>query len=252
MDSLAATTSVRLDSKILRGHKVPLRAKLELINKLRSRDKSGCGSKTRGGGMGRWLRKLTAAGTATMLAWASGCVTPPPSMPPTIPLLSPEPQVAIENPLWLPSGPNAYGAVFEKIEDIMTEYFEIRYSNRYDGRIDTYPRVAPGFERPWQPGSPDFYGRLHATLQSIRHRGEVQIETAKDGGFFVKVVIYKELEDLARPIQATSGAAAFRTDITVERQFEVIEPFIFETTWIPMGRDTKIEQVILERLKKCF
>ncbi len=185
-----------------------------------------------------------------MLAWASGCVTPPPTMPTTI--LSPEPQVAIENPLWLPSGPNAYGAVFEKIEDIMTEYFDIRYSNRYDGRIDTYPRMAPGFERPWQPGSPDFYGRLHATLQSIRHRGEVQIETAKDGGFFVKVVIYKELEDLPRPVQATSGAAAFRTDITVERQFEVIEPFIFETTWIPMGRDTKIEQVILERLKKCF
>jgi hypothetical protein len=200
--------------------------------------------------MRRWLRKLTAAGTASVLAWSSGCVTLPNTS--GTPLQSLEPQTAIENPLWLPSGPNAYGAIFEKVEDIMTEYFDIRYSNRYDGRIDTYPRVAPGFEQPWKSGSPDFYGRLHATLQSIRHRGEVQIETAKDGGFFVKVVIYKELEDLARPIRSTDGAAAFRTDLTVERQFEVIEPFIFETTWIPMGRDTKIEQVILSRLKKCF
>ena len=200
--------------------------------------------------MRRWLRKLTAAGTASVLAWAPGCVTLPNTS--GTPLQSLEPQTAIENPLWLPSGPNAYGAIFEKVEDIMTEYFDIRYSNRYDGRIDTYPRVAPGFEQPWKSGSPDFYGRLHATLQSIRHRGEVQIETAKDGGFFVKVVIYKELEDLARPIRSTDGAAAFRTDLTVERQFEVIEPFIFETTWIPMGRDTKIEQVILARLKKCF
>lgn len=200
--------------------------------------------------MRRWLRKLTAAGTASLLAWSSGCV-PLPTTSGT-PLQALDPQPAIENPLWLPSGPNAYGAIFEKVEDIMTEYFDIRYSNRYDGRIDTYPRVAPGFEQPWKSGSPDLYGRLHATLQSIRHRGEVQIETAKDGGFFVKVVIYKELEDLARPIRSTDGAAAFRTDLTVERQFEVIEPFIFETTWIPMGRDTKIEQVILSRLKKCF
>lgn len=200
--------------------------------------------------MRRWLRKLTAAGTASLLAWAPGCVTLPNTS--GTPLQSLEPQKAIENPLWLPSGPNAYGAIFEKVEDIMTEYFDIRYSNRYDGRIDTYPRVAPGFEQPWKSGSPDLYGRLHATLQSIRHRGEVQIETAKDGGFFVKVVIYKELEDLARPIRSTDGAAAFRTDLTVERQFEVIEPFIFETTWIPKGRDTPIEQVILARLKKCF
>jgi hypothetical protein len=200
--------------------------------------------------MRRWLRKLTAAGTASVLAWSAGCVTPPPTVP--VAVQSPDPQTALENPLWLPSGPNAYGAVFEKIEDIMTEYFEIRYSNRYDGRIDTYPKVAPGFERPWQPGSPNLYERLHATLQSVRYRGEVQIETAKDGGFFVKVVVYKELEDLARPIRATDGAAAFRTDVTVERQFEVIEPFIFETTWIPMGRDTPIEQAILQRLRKCF
>ena len=200
--------------------------------------------------MVRWWHKLAAAGTAGLLAWSSGCDSMPPVNQAGI--LTEQPKTAIENPLWLPSGPNTYGAIFEKVEDIMTEYFEIRYSNRYDGRIDTFPRIAPGFERPWKAGSPDFYGRLHATLQSIRHRGEVQIETAKDGGFFVKVVIYKELEDLARPIRSTDGAAAFRTDITVERQYEVIEPFMLETTWIPLGRDTKIEQVILAQLKKCF
>jgi hypothetical protein len=197
-----------------------------------------------------WLQKLTAAGTAGMLALSSGCVTLPTEVPNTI--LTPEPATPVDNPLWLPSGPNAYGAIFEKIEDILTQYFEIRYSNRYDGRIDTYPRVAPGFEQPWRAGSPDFYGRLHATLQSIRYRSEVQIETAKDGGFFVKVVVYKELEDVARPIRSTDGAAAFRTDMTVERQYEVIEPYMLETTWVPMGRDTKIEQVILAKLKKCF
>ena len=116
--------------------------------------------------MVRWWQKLTAAGTAGMLAWCTGCDTLPTVNQAGI--LTEQPQTAIENPLWLPSGPNAYGAIFEKAEDIMTEYFEIRYSNRYDGRIDTFPRIAPGFERPWQAGSPDLYGRLHATLQTIR------------------------------------------------------------------------------------
>ncbi|CAN5426671.1 hypothetical protein BH10PLA2_BH10PLA2_27500 [soil metagenome] len=200
--------------------------------------------------MVRWLQKLAAAGTAGVLACSTGCVTLPTDAPPNV--LTPPPQAVIENPLWLPSGPNAYGAIFEKVEDVMNEYFEIRYSNRYDGRIDTYPRIAPGLERPFKAGNPDFYGRLHATLQTIRHRSEVQIETAKDGGFFVKVVVYKELEDLARPIRSTDGAAAFRTNMTVERQYEVVEPFLLETTWIPLGRDTKIEQAILAQIKKCF
>jgi hypothetical protein len=55
-----------------------------------------------------------------------------------------DPSITLENPVWIPPGPGAYGAVFEKILDIMTDYFEIRFANRYDGYIDTYPRVSAG------------------------------------------------------------------------------------------------------------
>ncbi len=34
----------------------------------------------------------------------------------------------------------------------------------------------------------------------------------------------------------------------VERQFEVVEQGNYEATWIPIGRDLKLEQVILDRL----
>src|SRR5437868_1913898 len=71
---------------------------------------------------------------------------------------------------------------------------------------------------------------------------------ADDGGFFVDVKVYKELEDLARPIRSTAGAAAFRSDNTVERQFEVIDPTVIDSQWIPIGRDVRLEQVILKRL----
>jgi hypothetical protein len=155
------------------------------------------------------------------------------------------------NPEYVPGNPGAYGVVFERILDTISEYFEIAYSNRYDGRIETFPRIAPGLEQPWKPGSPDYAQRLLATLQSIRHRASVLITPANDGGFFVDVKIYKELEDVAQPSRATAGAAAFRSDNTVERQYEVIDETVVSSSWIPLGRDVRLEQVILNRLA-CF
>ena len=61
--------------------------------------------------------------------------------------------IAHENPIYIPQGPMAYARVFETIEDILQDYFEIAYSNRYDGRIETHPTIAPGLERWWRPGS---------------------------------------------------------------------------------------------------
>src|SRR5262249_5806662 len=158
----------------------------------------------------------------------------------------------VENPIYVPLGPPSYGLVFEKVLEVVGEYFEIRYSNRYDGRIITFPKIAPGLGQPWKPGSPDLYQRFEATLQTIRHRGEIEIQTAEDGGFFVHVTVYKELEDLATPSRATAGAATFRSDVTVDRQFEIIDAPLFEATWIPIGRNIELEQVILERIKKCM
>jgi hypothetical protein len=161
-------------------------------------------------------------------------------------------EVCIENPVYVPLGPDAYGTVFEKVIDVLGEYFEIAYSNRYDGRIETFPRIAPGYEQPWKPSTPIWYERLLATFQTIRHRAFVLIQLADDGGFFVQVIVYKELEDLPRPMRSTAGAAAFRSDSTVERQYEVIDPAVFERAWIPMGRDHLLEHAIGQKIKKCL
>ncbi len=158
---------------------------------------------------------------------------------------------ACPNPIYLPHGPGAYGDVFERVLDVLVDNrFEIAYSNRYDGRIETFPKSAPGLEQPWKPGSPDFAQRLLATLQTIRHRASVLITAADDGGFFVDVKIAKELEDLERPSRATAGSASFRSDNTVERQFEVVDPSVLDSHWVPLGRDLKVEQAILKCLTK--
>jgi hypothetical protein len=185
-----------------------------------------------------------------LLLLAAGCMTGPIVDNPG--LIRPDPTITVENPVWMPSGPGAYGKVYENVLDIVDDYFEIAYANRYDGRIETFPRIAPGFEQFWKPGSPDAYQRLQATLQTIRHRATVLIQPADDGGFFVQVTVYKELEDLARPTQSTAGAAAFRGDPTVQRQYEVIDPTVYESAWAPIGRDPALEQLILQRLRACM
>src|SRR5262249_10519756 len=152
--------------------------------------------------------------------------------PALIPL---DPGMVVENPIYIPGGQweSAYGQLWDKVLDVVADYFTIVEYNRYDGRIVTAPRIAPGLGHLLKPGSPDFDERLLATMQPLRHRAEILIQPANQGGFFVHVTVYKELEDLPRPTRSTAGAAIFRAEASVERQFEVIDPTVFESTWIP-------------------
>jgi hypothetical protein len=205
--------------------------------------------------MGRINRRLfIVQGAAAAVALAlAGCSTGPLQENPT--LLRPDLLVPQENPLYLAQGPQpeVYDKIFQKVLDVVDDIWpdQIAYTNRYEGRIETHPAVAPGIEQPWKPGSPDFGQRLLATCQSIRHRCIVLITTADEGGYWIDVKVLKELEDVPVPVRSTAGAASFRMNSTVERQFEVIEQTIYESNWIPLPRDYKLEQVILERLAHC-
>jgi hypothetical protein len=198
-------------------------------------------------------RTLGMAGLALGTVFLNGCVTlysGPLTENPVF--VRPDPTIHVENPIFVPQGPWYYNAVFDKVVGIVEDYFEIATTNRYAGTIRTYPRIAPGLEQPWKSGNPDLYDRLLATLQTIRHRAEIRIEPAKDGGYFLEVVVYRELEDAPRPIRALSGSASFQAQATVERQFEVIDPTVYEAGWVPLGRNTALEQLILQRIKGCL
>jgi hypothetical protein len=158
-----------------------------------------------------------------------------------------------DNPVYVPLGPPAYGAVFEKVIDVVDDFFEIAYNDRFSGRIESFPRIAPGLERFFLPGSPSVAERTYYWLQTTRYRCYVLIQPADDDGYFIDVKVMKELEDVPRPVRQTAGAAAFRSDNTVERQFEVIDPTVSgDSSWIPIGRDLALEQCILQKIKKCM
>jgi hypothetical protein len=209
------------------------------------------GAMTGGTGTMRQALWMVLAGTA--LALGAGCASGPLLDNPVFVSTGPVQDVA-ENPVYVPLGPASYGKVFDKVLSVLYDAgFEIFESNRYDGRIETFPRIAPGLGLWAKPGSPVIYERLLATLQTYRHRASVLIQPAENGGFFIYVTVRKELEDLPRPTTAVAGAAIFRTENTLQRQYEVIDAAVFEAPlWIPKGRDCDLEQVILQRIKKCL
>jgi hypothetical protein len=183
------------------------------------------------------------------LLLAGGCASGP-LLDNPLPLPATFGEPVEHNPVLVPM--SNYGLVFENAFKVLGDFgFEILESNRMGGRIETLPRVAPGLGECFKPGSPDPYERLLATLQTYRHRVVLTIYPAGEG-FFIQVTAFKELEDLPRPVRATAGAAIFQNINSVERQFEVIDPTVFEAGWIPKGRDAGLEQAILQQLKRCM
>lgn len=200
--------------------------------------------------MKRFLRLVA---MAVAPAFAVGCqsmgmVVDPPPLPPIA-----TPSVCNDNPVYI--APMFYGRVFESILQTLGDYgFEVGPgdSNRFDGRIDALPRIAPGLGLLLKPGSPDLYERLLSTTQTYRHRVSVLIQPADMGGYHIEFIARKELEDLPRPIRSSVGGAVYRSENTVERQFEVIDATYFDPSWVFKGRDTALEQELIRRFKQAL
>jgi hypothetical protein len=184
---------------------------------------------------------------------ATGCLSTPPLENPA--LLRP---ADVENPVLVaPGEPTAatYAEVYERVIDVLDDYFVIKPTSRYAGHIETEPRIAPGYEQPWKAGSPDPRDRLIATVQTMRHTAYVDIWAGERGGYRVNVEVVKELEDNPRPSRAVEGNALFREAPTAERSSEVVGRQTSPSrAWIPKGRDYGFEQVILQKLRDrgCF
>jgi hypothetical protein len=164
-----------------------------------------------------------------------------------------------ENPVLLyPNHPpgEAYAVLFDRVLDVVDDYFPIAYANRYEGRVLGRTTIAPGYEQPWRPGSPDKYERTLATLQSYRYRCEVRIREADPGGYFVQVTVRKELKDAPAPANASTAVPVFGDAGTVDRdQFLVIDPEVTTPLesptdrWIPKGREAALEHAIIQKLR---
>jgi hypothetical protein len=151
------------------------------------------------------------------------------------------------NPLIVPTAD--FETIWKESVAVLDEYFDIASENRLSRMIVTQPVIGATLLEPWRTDSVDLGDRFESTIQTIRRHGRVTINPAPGGGFLVKVEVFKELEDMAKPDRQAMGRAVFLNDFPVSRTYEVVGPIPLPLQWIPKGRDPKLEQIIVDRIR---
>jgi len=159
--------------------------------------------------------------------------------------------------------------VWSRMVDVADDYFKVAAEQRVvfangvptEGRIDTFPQTGSTLLEPWRGDSVGFRERLESTLQSIRRRGTMRL-IPDPAGWRIEAVVLKELENMPRPMQATTGGASFRNDDSLYRYGTPLptlgqqvgdqpRPVAAPTPnlgWIPLGRDPLLEQRMLSKV----
>jgi RNA polymerase sigma factor (sigma-70 family) len=135
--------------------------------------------------------------------------------------------------------PKDYNTIFDNVLDVVDDYFEIAYANRYEGRIETHPV----FERPHKSPRSEAE-RPTTTKQPVRWRAVAQIAVKDEGGYGVSIWVAREVETgTAKKDEKTPPPPASPAEIEEKK----LSPHP-EMNWTPIDRDTELEQVILRRL----
>jgi hypothetical protein len=187
------------------------------------------------------MRLIAAAVAALAALGPAGCAT-------VSRVIAPRP--VSENPLVVPTAD--FDTVWRETVAVLDEYFDIRSENRLARTIVTDPVQGATLLEPWRGDSSGFYERLESTLQSTRRFARVQIDPVPGRGFAVKLEVLKELEDLAKPDRQSAGRAVFNNDFPVNRTREIVGPVPIPLQWIPRGRDSRLEQEILQRIRDAL
>jgi hypothetical protein len=196
---------------------------------------------------GRTVLAMTTAVLVTgCSSWAPGPTAPAAALP----------VARIENPVFLAGCDRDF--LWNELAATIEQYgFRIEREERVrqigevliEGRLETYPADSPTVFEPWRRGTTGGYERWESTLQSIRRRASVRV-IPEPAGYFVEVIVLKELEDVSRPEQSSVGEATFRHDGTLVRPTVITAPSGPITLgWIPQGRDFALEQAILADLQ---
>jgi hypothetical protein len=177
------------------------------------------------------------AGFAILIACASsGCATTSGSRP------------LAENPMIVPSAD--FETVWKATVVAVDEYFDIAYEDRAQRKLVTQNKTGATLLEPWEGDSVGFQERLESTFQSIRRFAIVTVQPAPTGqGWAVKVVVFKELEDLLQPDRQSIGRAVFNSQFPLNRTREVVGPVQAPAYWVPRGQDHKLEQAILAKIR---
>jgi hypothetical protein len=160
-------------------------------------------------------------------------------------------QALAENPLVVPSAD--FETVWRASVVAVDQFFDIASEDRAQRKIVTQTKSGATLLEPWEIDSVGFQERLECTLQTIRRFAIITVNPSPTGqGWAVKVVVYKELEDLLQPDRQSIGRAVFNSQFPLNRSREVVGPVQAPAYWIPRGQDHKLEQAIMAKIRSSL
>lgn len=161
----------------------------------------------------------------------------------------------LANPLAVPLVPREL--VMDEVADEVDDYFRVLREQRIrltdniltEGWIDTEPKIGSTLLEPWRNDSSPGFELAHSTLQTVRRWARVRV-IPNGYQYLVDVKVYKELEDLLEPENATTSSRTYGYDSSLyqDRNAPLISPP--NRGWIPMGRDFALEQRILANIQQ--
>ncbi|WP_231131360.1 hypothetical protein [Crateriforma conspicua] len=162
-------------------------------------------------------------------------------------LTNPMPDQPLPNPIELPASPDDF--VWLQVVDVVDDYFRIAkeqpvQNNRQivlDGQLETAYRTGSSVLEPWRKDSTPGFERWQSTFQSVRRRAIVTLRPSGNG-YWLEVVVQKDLEDPDRVQYATETTAGVRHDGTLVSGAEEVQDGPQTLGWIPLGRDAALEQ----------
>ncbi|HEV3340974.1 MAG TPA: hypothetical protein VG125_11475 [Pirellulales bacterium] len=157
------------------------------------------------------------------------------------------------NPVFIPIGDPE--VLHNALVDVVDDHFRIESEQRVRvvdntltvGVIKTFREMSSTIAEPWRSDTVSFYDKLESTLQTYRRHAEVLMVPA-EGGFNVELHVFKELEDVAKPLYAPAGSGTLRNETSQTHVKMAVPQQATVTGWIPQGRDMNLEQKMINQL----
>ena len=131
-------------------------------------------------------------------------------------------------------------------------HFQVARESKLEGIIETDYRGGSSLLEPWHPDSVGFQNRLESTLQSIRRRVTINLQSSGAGIMTVAVRVDKEIEDLPGLAANYEGGATFSENQPLNRDLDQVVGQSGPSRWLPVGRDPLLERKILSEIQGAY
>ncbi|MCA9057338.1 MAG: hypothetical protein KDA85_02520 [Planctomycetaceae bacterium] len=143
--------------------------------------------------------------------------------------------------------------VWERAVSVLNRFhFMVMRESKLEGLIETDYRAGANILEPWHPDATSLESRLESTLQSIRRRAVVSIQSAGPGLLNVTVRVDKEIEDVPAPAATYEGGATFSDAQPLERDLNQVLGQSGPSRWLSQGRDLQLEHEILRAIRSSL